>query len=119
LNKKERVAKIKRILLPRSEYYVLEGHTPVPVDMMTWANSFESRHRHVARIKQGDIEVSTVFLGLNHSFGGEEPMLFETMIFGMAGDKEYQTRCSTWEEAEKMHAKACRIAGIEWIKPHK
>jgi hypothetical protein len=119
MNKKEQVAKVKRILLPPSEYYVLEGHIPIPVDRLTWANSFERLHRHVAQSKRDDITVSTVFLGLNHSFGGEEPMLFETMIFGMADDKEYQTRCSTWEKAEEMHAKACKIAGIEWTKPPK
>lgn len=121
MDKKERIAKVKSILLPPSEYYVLEGHTPVPVDRETWANYFE-QDRHVALTKQGDVVISTVFLGLDHSFGGGEPILFETMIFGPGysqGDdqKEYQTRCSTWDEAEKMHAEACKIAGIIWKKP--
>jgi hypothetical protein len=35
--------------------------------------------------------VSTVFLGTNHSFGFEPPLLFETMIFGGRFD-DYQTQ---------------------------
>ncbi len=124
MNKKERVAKVKSILLPPSEYYVLEGHTPVPADRETWAMYLEE-DRHVALTRKDGVEVSTVFLGLNHSFVGflsAEPILFETMIFGPGyseGDdqKEYMTRCSTWEQAERMHAKACKIAGIPWKKP--
>ncbi len=117
MNKKERIARIKGILLPQSKYYALEGRTPVPVGCDAWARSFE-KDQHVALTKKDGVEVSTVFLGLNHSFGGEEPILFETMIFGPGYDqKEYQTRCSTWEQAERMHAKACKIAGITWKKP--
>lgn len=37
------------------------------------------------------------------------PIVFETMIFGGAND-EYQERCSTWEEAEAMHKRACKLA---------
>jgi hypothetical protein len=51
------------------------------------------------------IQVSTVFLGLNHNFGNGPPMLFETMIFGGRFDQE-QWRYSTWEEAEKGHQAA-------------
>ncbi|TFH54284.1 MAG: hypothetical protein E4G89_00345 [Methanothrix sp.] len=53
--------------------------------------------------------VSTVFLGLDSNFHNDgPPVLFETMIFrcrrnGLDG---YQVRCSTWAEAEEMHAYA-------------
>ena len=51
------------------------------------------------------IDVSTVFLALDHSFGrAGPPLLFETMVFGGKLDGE-QERCATWDEAEKMHAK--------------
>lgn len=40
-----------------------------------------------------EVRVSTVFLGLNHGYGDEPPVLWETMIFGGALDEEeYQTR---------------------------
>jgi hypothetical protein len=50
-----------------------------------------------------DVRVSTVFLGLDHSFGTGPPLLFETMVFGGPMDQE-QGRCTTWEEAESLHA---------------
>jgi len=90
-----------------SGYYILDGHKTVKVDLMTWAKWFEkSEDRHVAREKIGDAEISTVFLGIDHSFGQGPPMLFETMVFGGALDQE-QDRCTTWEEAEAMHATVC------------
>lgn len=57
------------------------------------------------------VHVSTVFLGLDHSMGrSNQPILFETMIFGGPFDG-YQRRYATWEEAEKGHAEACEQAG--------
>lgn len=85
-----------------SKYYIMEDKKTVPCDLMTWAKMFEG-NRHVADETIGGARVSTVFLGLDHSFCGGRPLLFETMVFGGALDQE-QERCSTWDEAEKMHA---------------
>lgn len=52
----------------------------------------------------GDANVSTVFLGLNHSHGGGPPVLYETMIFGGKHD-ERQYRYHTREEAATGHAR--------------
>lgn len=38
-------------------------------------------YRRVAWDAVGDLEVSTVWLGLDHSFGLGPPLIFETMIF--------------------------------------
>ena len=43
------------------------------------------------------------------NFAGGPPILFETMIFGGPED-QYTDRCSTWDEAVKMHEKACAVA---------
>ena len=42
---------------------------------------------------------------------GRPARIFETMIFGAAfsGDDEYQTRCSTWDEAEAIHRAAIEV----------
>ena len=56
----------------------------------------------------GSVSVSTVFLGMDHSFGGGSPVLFETMIFGGEHD-QYQERYCTWDEAEKGHQIACDL----------
>ena len=93
-----------------SEHYILEGKKVVSCDLMTWARWFESAERHV--VKSGDkssVWVSTVFIGLDHSFGDGPPLLFETMIFGGPHD-QYKERCSTWEQAEEMHKTAYELA---------
>jgi hypothetical protein len=104
-----------------SDKYILRGRVPEPCDdLIRWARWFEKADRHVAKTQVGPLRVSTVFLGVDHSFGDGPPVLFETMIFG-DGDpsdpseraewhSDYETRCSTWDEAEKMHAVAVREA---------
>lgn len=89
-----------------SDKYILDGHEPKPVDLMTWARWFESNRdtRHVAVTDHPLGKVSTVFLGLDHSFGARgAPLLFETMVFGGAMDGEMD-RYATWDEAEAGHA---------------
>ncbi len=55
---------------------------PMPCDdVLTWAKWFESAERHVAYDLVGDSCISTVFLGMDHSFGGKKPILWETMVF--------------------------------------
>lgn len=118
----EKVKKVARILEgPRPQYYLLEGHTPVPCEREAWARMLDDKDRVVAQTPQiGERPwVSTVFLGLDHSHGRtDDPLLFETMIFGGELDG-WEERCSTWEEAEELHAKACKLAGIPWKKPQK
>ena len=85
-----------------SGYYMLIGTKPVPVSTVTeWAIWFEKAGR-VASDYVGDVHISTVFLGIDHSFGSGPPLLFETMIFG--GDHDgYQERFRTWDEAAAGH----------------
>lgn len=87
------------------EQYILEGHVPVACsDMMKWGKFMQGKDsRRVALTQVGDIQVSTVFLGLDHSFGIGAPVLFETRVFGGPLDEE-QDRYSTWDEAEAGHA---------------
>lgn len=92
-----------------SDKYILEGHETVKCkDFMKWAKWFEAAERHVAHDEIEGAEISTVFLGRDHSFGEGPPMLFETMIFGGPHD-QYQERCSTWDEAVKMHKNAIAL----------
>lgn len=87
------------------EYYILnDDNTTSPASPHSWLMSMGSR-RHVAKKRIGDVLVSTVFLGLNHRWGGGPPLIFETMIFGGEHD-EYQERYSTWQEAEAGHKRA-------------
>jgi hypothetical protein len=95
-----------------SDKYILNGHTPVATDdVMAWGRMFEDLAARVVAFDKlpSGVRVSTVFLGLDHSFGDGPPLLFETMIFEGPHD-QYQDRCSTWEQAETMHAAALALA---------
>lgn len=61
-------------------------------------------YRVVARDFVGAVEVATVWLGVDHSFGGSDPIIFATFVFG--GDlDEYQRRYNTEELARAGHVK--------------
>jgi hypothetical protein len=77
---------------------------PVPcADVHEWARHFaDLKHRCVDAIETRHAWISTVFLGLDYSFDGP-PLLFETLVQGGALDG-HRSRCSTWAEAEAMHA---------------
>lgn len=92
--------------------YILDGHEVIEEpDIRKWANWYETANRHVNQTTAtvslggenvGEIRISTIFLGIDHSFEEGPPLLFETMVFGGKLDLEMD-RCSTWGAAEKMH----------------
>lgn len=90
--------------------YILDGKTPVPADLETWANWYQNADRRVAETKVGAVLVSTVFIGLDHNYDEGEPHIFETMIFG-GSHHQLCERCSTWEQAEDMHQMAVNLVG--------
>jgi hypothetical protein len=103
------------------KYYDKEGKQ-IPIH--SWINLMENRsykfvgkeivnHREFKDLDP--ITVSTVWLGLDHSFYGSlygAPILiFETMIFGHEEFDGYQERYSTLEEAKEGHKRA-----VEFVK---
>ena len=83
--------------------YILKGKKAVRChDLFEWARWFESSVRTIIKTRHGDVEVSTIFLGLDHSFDGKKPLLFETMVFGGPSNGDTK-RYSTWEQAESGH----------------
>ena len=113
---------VKRLGLTQ---YVLINRTPVKIDMIRWSQEFALRRLsiesggvdpwRVAETIVGPARVSTVFIGINHAFFGGPPLVFETMIFG-GTLCNYLNRCSTWEQAEAMHAEAVTIVRREHLK---
>ena len=55
-----------------------------PIDFWEWCELFASPERVVAYDVLDDVEVSTVWLGIDYTFGLDEraPRIYETMIFG-------------------------------------
>ncbi len=100
-----------------STHWILDGHEPVEATLEEWGKWFEGGHnyRKVALTDRGSIRISTVFLGIDHDFGGSgPPILFETMIFGGEHD-EYQERYTTWDQAEAGHKRAVEMVHLEEV----
>ena len=53
-----------------------------------------------------DVFISTVFLGLDHAWDSDIPVLWETMIFGGEHDQSYQERYTSYEDALEGHQRA-------------
>lgn len=84
------------------QWFELASKTPGPRGRCTM--------RHVDDDTVGEIRVSTVFIGIDHSWGaGPPPLWFETMVFGGKLDQMMQ-RYTTWEQAQAGHAYLLAIA---------
>jgi hypothetical protein len=89
--------------MPR--FFILVDREPVDVELGIWGWWFETADCHVRLSEQGDVRVSTVFLGLDHNFKNHgPPILFETMAFIGDASAGYE-RYATWAEAEEGHAR--------------
>ncbi len=100
------------------QYILVDGKPVLEPDLLKWAAWIGKPGR--GAIRQHKMYgfpfrlVSTVFLGLDHSFGlGGSPILWETMIFGGPLDC-YQRRYSSLEKALEGHKHALRLA---WLSP--
>jgi hypothetical protein len=91
--------------------YILVDGQPKPVDLITWAKWFEGSDRHVAKDRFGEWTVSTIFLGMDHRFGGDgPPLLFETMVLNDEGQDKFCERSATIDEARASHARGIAFA---------
>lgn len=63
--------------------YILDSEgNPIAEDaLLGWAKWFETAERHVGLDTINGVKISTVFLGIDHSFGRGKPVLWETMTF--------------------------------------
>lgn len=102
------------------KYWILDGKTPIPADLKTWAEWFETHFQE--RIVKKDIidglYISTVFLGLDHRFYDVgPPILFETMVFSKEEDLIKDRYC-TWEQAEKGHGEIVKEHLAKSVTPN-
>ena len=97
----------------RPLFYDKEGN-PI-ADTLDGARLFEDREYRI--VKQEILWwggwLSTVWLGLDHGWGGERPLIFESMLFfGRRSDLDCR-RSSTLEEARQGH----RLMKRYWTNP--
>lgn len=103
--------------LPYLGYYILdEQNRPVQEpDLLKWGQWFQDNRRHTACDMVNDVRVSTIFLGLDHSFMNDTPILWETMIFGGEFD-QYQERYYCHEDALSGHQRSVdKVRGIRLV----
>lgn len=91
-------------------YRLDENRNPVPCDV---AELPSNKDRIVKQEYVGEFWVSTVFLGLDHSFGEGPPLLWETMVFAGDFHEQYMDRYSSEKDALEGHEKA-----KTWAKEH-
>lgn len=99
-------------------YFKLDGKNVVPATEEEFIEQFKNSERRIIKQdKVGPMLVSTVFLGLDHGFGGGRSLFFETMVFDGVGIlDDFQTRYETYDEAEIGHAKTLARARRIWSK---
>jgi len=84
-----------------------EGNSVPCSDIVEWGE-FMHRCKSICVTNVGDVMVSTVFLGLDHGFGGGTPILWETMVFdgsrvGVTKYDHEQKRYTSMKEALEGH----------------
>lgn len=74
------------------------------IDPLTWGDYNANRdYSQIADSYFAGMRLSTVWLGVNHDFTGEKPVVFETMIFGGPFGARVLARYHTEEEAALGH----------------
>lgn len=98
-----------------SEYYNRDGSEMTREE---WLTSYESNRgkKRVAETTLPDGKwVSTVWLGLNHSYGDGPPMIFETMVFENKQNlseedcEQYSTEAEALEGHQRMVEKWSKV----------
>jgi len=95
-----------------SRWYILNNNNkPIPASITEAADWLDNNdHRRIVKQDQiDDVFISTVFLGLDHSWTpGGKPVLWETMIFG-GKHNQYQERYTSHKDALEGHKKALTL----------
>jgi hypothetical protein len=93
-------------------WYILdENNKPVVAASVIEAAEWLDKNPERKAVKQehiGDIFISTVFLGLDHAWDSDIPVLWETMIFEGEHD-QYMDRYTSYEDALEGHQIALNL----------
>jgi hypothetical protein len=82
------------------DYYNMDGEK---ISQAEWLTTFENHQaRRVGLTTVNDHDISTVLLGIDHSFGyGGPPLIFETMVFCRNHECDWQDHCLRYSTKER------------------
>ena len=88
-------------------YYILQGRAvvecPIEREFDQWCRS----HRGERLVRSDSVygtTIHTVFVGINNALEGNTPLVFNTVVLSGRQMDEDTAWCSTWDQAEIMHA---------------
>jgi ribosome-associated toxin RatA of RatAB toxin-antitoxin module len=85
-------------------FYRLVDRVPVRCTLAEFATAMQDdANRIIAQATIKELQISTVFTGINQNWDEGAPILFETMVFGLPDDLQPQWRFSTYDEAMEIH----------------
>ena len=85
-------------------FYRLLDRVPVRCTLTEFAKAMQNGSDHIlAQATINELQISSVFTGIDQNWSGGDPILFETMVFGLPDDLHPQWRFSTWDETMEMH----------------
>ena len=97
------------------KWYILdENNKPLESTIIKYVE-WEEANPEKRAVKQeyvGDVRISTVFLGLDHVWNSDIPVLWETMIFGGEHD-QYMDRYTSYEDALEGHQTALDLVNTK------
>lgn len=90
-------------------HYILQDKKAIlEENLAAWEHWFNNNPKTLKFDKIGNVNISTVFFGIDHDFSGKKPVLFETVISD--GKEIKQIRYSTYQEAIEGHENQCDLS---------
>ncbi len=83
--------------------YIIKDRVAYPVELLEWAAWYGSHVRVVSQTNIVTYYVSTVSLGLDHSYGDGPPLIFETLVRNVDRNAEIMWRYTSWKQARSWH----------------
>ncbi len=99
-----------------NHFYKLVNQEPVPCSLEEYAKSMQIESNRIIKQTQiKDLFVSTIFTGIDYSFGLAEKKLFETIVFGLDEEIHPKWQNATWNEAIEKHHEIIKMIENEDI----
>ena len=99
-----------------NHFYKLVNQEPVKCSLEEYAKSMQIESNRIIKQTQiKDLFVSTIFTGIDYSFGLAEKKLFETIIFGLDDEIHPKWQYATWDDAIEKHHELIKMIENEDI----